>query len=84
MNNGYYIFMFFWIGMPILLLLVTIMLFIMDRKVKKKAIEEEQLTGIKKTRLTKIFFIIFLIIFILYAAISIGFGILATLIVKNM
>ena len=84
MNLSLVIFLFLWIGLPIVWLALTILFFILDFKAKKKMLAEQPSAKIKKARVTKVFFIIFLVMFVISASLSIALLVFLSFAAKNM
>ena len=84
MNLALLIFMFLWIGLPIIFIIAAIILFFVDRSAKKQMEAEIAMTGKKKFRVSQIFFIISLTLAIVSSSLSIGLFILLDQIVRSM
>ncbi len=84
MNLALFVFLGLWVGLPIILIISTIIVFLIDRSAKKKMEAEMAITGKKKTRMSQIFFIILLTLSIVSSSLSIGLLILMDQFVKTM
>lgn len=84
MNLALLIFMFLWIGLPIIFIISAIIIFLVDRSAKKQMEAEIAMTGKKKFRVSQIFFIVFLTLAIVSSSLSIGLFILLDQIVRTM
>ncbi len=84
MNLALLIFMFLWIGLPIIFIISAVILFFVDRSAKKQMEAEIAMTGKKKFRVSQIFFIISLTLAIVSSSLSIGLFILLDQIVRTM
>lgn len=84
MNLALLIFMFLWIGLPIIFIIAAVILFFVDRSAKKQMEAEIAMTGKKKFRVSQIFFIISLTLAIVSSSLSIGLFILLDQIVRTM
>lgn len=84
MNVALLIFMFLWIGLPIIFIVAAVILFFVDRSAKKQMEAEIAMTGKKKFRVSQIFFIISLTLAIVSSSLSIGLFILLDQIVRTM
>lgn len=84
MNLALLIFMFLWIGLPIIFIVAAVILFFVDRSAKKQMEAEIAMTGKNKFRVSQIFFIVFLTLAIVSSSLSIGLFILLDQIVRTM
>lgn len=84
MNLALLIFMFLWVGLPIIFIVAAVILFFVDRSAKKQMEAEIAMTGKKKFRVSQIFFIISLTLAIVSSSLSIGLFILLDQIVRTM
>lgn len=84
MNLALLIFMFLWVGLPIIFIIAAVILFFVDRSAKKQMEAEIAMTGKKKFRVSQIFFIISLTLAIVSSSLSIGLFILLDQIVRTM
>lgn len=84
MTIGYFIFLFMWIGFPIILGIAFVIFLV--RKIKfKKAIKSGQLAvNDSKVNMNNILFVVTTVFFIISSVLSIGFFILLSIAVAHM